>query len=224
MKRILFIAAHPDDETLGCGGTILKHKSIGDEIYWLIITKPTINHPYEFTQKFIDDRSALIRYVSKQYGFNGLFSLEFPTQLLHSVDLREMIIEIEKVIDEIQPNFIYTIFKDDVHSDHRIAFNAVYSCTKNFRKSHIEKILMFETLSETEFAPAIPSLSFVPNVYVDITDFFDRKLKIMQLYDTEIMEEPYPRSLSSITALARLRGNRAGVKYAEAFMLLYEKL
>ena len=82
---------------------------------------------------------------------------------------------------------------------------------------------MIEALSETEFAPAISASSFCPNVYVDITDYIDKKIEIMQLYDTEIMEEPLPRSLSSIKALARVRGSRAGVLYAEAFQLLYEK-
>lgn len=115
------------------------------------------------------------------------------------------------------------MFYQDVHSDHRIAFEAVYSCTKSFRKPYIEQIYMMETLSETEFAPAIPVLSFVPNVYVDITDFFEKKIEIMKLYDTEIMQAPYPRSLTTIESLARYRGSRAGVEFAEAFMLLYEK-
>lgn len=83
---------------------------------------------------------------------------------------------------------------------------------------------MYETLSETEFAPALSCASFTPNVYVDITDYLDKKIEIMKLFYTELMEEPYPRSLSSIEALARVRGSRCGVKYAEAFMLLYEKI
>lgn len=82
---------------------------------------------------------------------------------------------------------------------------------------------MLEALSETEFSPAIPSTSFVPNVYVDITEFMEKKMEIMALYVKEVMPEPYPRSLSSIKALARVRGSRAGVMYAEAFQLLYEK-
>ena len=82
---------------------------------------------------------------------------------------------------------------------------------------------MNDTLSETEFAPALPSTSFIPNVYVDITPYMEKKLEIMKLYESEIMDDPYPRSLSSIEALARVRGSRCGVKYAEAVMLLYEK-
>lgn len=223
MNKILFIAVHPDDETLGCGGTILKHKSQGDEIYWMIITAPTKNHPYGFSDQVIKERNELIKDVAEKYGFNRTIQCGFPTQMLHTVDLRELVVSLDSYINEIKPNIIYTMFRNDVHSDHRVAFDAVYSCTKSFRKPFIKKILMFEALSETEFAPAIPSTSFVPNVYVDITDFMDEKLEIMSMYKPELMPEPYPRSLSSIDALARVRGSRCGVKYAEAFMLLYEK-
>ncbi len=224
MNKILVVAVHPDDETLGCGGTLLKHKNNGDEIYWLIITSPTLNHPYGFTQEVIDKRICLVNQITEKYKFHKVISLNYPTQLLHTVDLRDLIKKIDAVFNEIKPNVVYTMFNNDVHSDHRIAFEAVYSCTKSFRNPFIEAIYMMETLSETEFAPAMQSTSFIPNVYVDITDCFDQKIEIMKLYETELMEEPYPRSLSSIEALARVRGSRCGVKYAEAFMLLYEKL
>jgi LmbE family N-acetylglucosaminyl deacetylase len=224
MNKVLVVAVHPDDETLGCGGTLLKHKNNGDEIYWLIITSPTLNHPYGFTQEVIDKRICLVNQITEKYKFHKVISLNYPTQLLHTVDLRDMIKKIDVVFNEIKPNVVYAMFSNDVHSDHRVAFEAIYSCTKSFRNPFIEAIYMMETLSETEFAPALPCASFTPNVYVDITDYFDQKIEIMKLYETELMEEPYPRSLSSIEALARYRGSRAGVKYAEAFMLLYEKL
>jgi len=224
MNKILVVAVHPDDETLGCGGTLLKHKNNGDEIYWLIITSPTLNHPYRFTQEVIYKRICLVNQITEKYMFHKVISLNYPTELLHTVDLRDMIKKIDAVFNEIKPNVVYTMFNNDIHSDHRVAFEAVYSCTKSFRNPFIEAIYMMETLSETEFAPAMQSTSFIPNVYVDITDYFDQKIEIMKLYETELMEEPYPRSISSIEALARFRGSRAGVKYAEAFMLLYEKV
>jgi len=223
-NKVLVIAVHPDDETLGCGGTLLKHKSKGDDINWLIVTGPTQNHPYGFKKEFIEERNQLIQAVNVAYDFNHKYELNFPTQLLHNIDLREIIIKIDEIISKVQPNILYMMFYQDVHSDHRIAFEAVYSCTKSFRKPYIEQIYMMETLSETEFAPAIPVLSFVPNVYVDITDFFEKKIEIIKLYNTELMQAPYPRSLTTIESLARYRGSRAGVSYAEAFMLLYQKL
>ena len=217
MNKVLCIAVHADDETLGCGGTILKHKAQGDEIHWLLLTGPTENHPCNFTQEHIEARAERVN------GYDSLEYLALPTQMLHTLDLRDIIQKISEVMKRIQPNIIYTMFANDVHSDHRVSFDAVYSCTKSFRYPFIERIYMMETLSETEFALATPANTFLPNVYVDITDFMEKKLEIMQMYPTEVMQEPYPRSLSSIKALARTRGSRAGVMYAEAFQLLYEK-
>ena len=221
-KKVLCVAVHADDETLGCGGTLLKHVVQGDDVYWLLLTGPTLDHPHNFTKDHIAKRAMRVENVAKKFGIKLIY-LEFPTQLLHALDLRDMIKKIDAVIKEVQPNIIYTMFSNDVHSDHRFAFDALYSCTKSFRKPFIEAIYMMETLSETEFAPALPSTSFIPNVYVDISPYMEKKLEIMKLYESEIMDEPYPRSLSSIEALARVRGSRCGVKYAEAFMLLYEK-
>lgn len=223
MNKVMFVAVHADDETLGCGGTILKHKAHGDEIYWLLLTGPTKNHPYHFTDEHIVERAKRVNRVADAYKFNGVHYLGLPTQLLHALDLREIIQRVDAVIKEVQPNIIYMMNSSDVHSDHRVAFDAVYACTKSFRKPFIEQILMLEALSETEFALATQSTSFCPNVYVDVTPYIDRKLEIMQMYQTEVMQEPYPRSLSSIKALARVRGSRAGVMYAEAFQLLYER-
>lgn len=222
-NKVLCIAVHADDETLGCGGTMLKHKALGDEIHWLLLTGPTDNHPCNFSQEHIEARAERVSRVVKAYGYDSLEFLALPTQLLHTLDIRDIIKKISEVINNIQPNIIYMMFANDVHSDHRVAFDAVYSCTKSFRYPFIEKIYMMETLSETEFALATPARTFLPNVYVDITDYIDRKLEIMQMYPKEVMQEPYPRSLSSIKALARVRGSRAGVMYAEAFQLLYER-
>ena len=217
------MAVHADDETLEAGGTLLKHKAQGDEIYWLLLTGPTSTHPTHFTDEHIRERAERVNRVAEIYGYKELIYLELPTQLLHTLDLRDIIQKISIVFKRIQPNIVYTMYSNDVHSDHRVAFDAIYSCTKSFRYPFIERVYMMETLSETEFAPAISAASFVPNVYVDITPYVDRKLEIMSMYETEVMQEPYPRSLSSIKALARVRGSRAGVMYAEAFMLLYEK-
>ena len=223
MNKVLVVAVHADDETLGCGGTLLKHKAQGDEIYWLLLTGPTPNHPSNFTEEKIQSRKNRVKQVNEAYNFDGFEYLELPTQLLHKLDLRDIIKKISEIFKRIQPNIIYTMFANDVHSDHRVAFDAVYSCTKSFRYPFIEKIYMMETLSETEFALSVPAKTFIPNVYVDITDYIDRKLEIMQMYPQEVMQEPFPRSLSSIKSLARVRGSRAGVMYAEAFQLLYER-
>ncbi len=223
MKKILFVSVHPDDETLGCGGTILKHKEQGDEIYWLIVTAITPNHPLGFSDQLIAQRGEEIRHVAAHYGFCRTAELEFPEILLEQVNFRELVAKIDGAITEIAPHVIYTVNRSDVHSDHRIAFQALYACTKSFRKSFIEKILMYEILSETEFAPALRENAFVPNVFVDISPYMEQKLAIMSVFESEVMTDNLPRSYSAMKALAGYRGSRIGVKYAEAFMLLFEK-
>lgn len=223
MNKVLCIAVHADDETLGCGGTLLKHKANGDEIYWLIVTHPSQDPKVRFSPEGIERRRQTIVKVAEKYGFTKTFNLEFPAALLHNVDMVDMVKAIDGVFDEVKPNIVYMMFCNDVHSDHRLAFDATYSCTKSFRKPYIEHISMFEAMSETEFSPAIPSTSFVPNMFVDITDYIDEKIEIMGIFSKQVMPEPYPRSIGSIKATARMRGSRAGVMYAEAFMLLFEK-
>jgi len=216
MNKVLIIAVHPDDETLGCGGTLLKHKANGDVIHWLIGTETTPG------TEFYNSREEEIEKVSKLYAFDSVHNLKLKTMHVDEYTMSELIGKISKVINEIQPNIIYLPFKGDVHSDHRHIFDAAYSCTKSFRYPFIQKIYMIETLSETEFAPSTKEDSFIPNVFVDITQYMDKKLEIMQIFQSEIAEHPFPRSIRNLKALATLRGASAGCEYAESFMLLKE--
>ncbi len=216
MNRVLIIAVHPDDETLGCGGTLLKHKDSGDEIHWLICTDIDKNNNY------YDSRQDEIKKVSKLYNFDSINNLGLKTMQVDEYSMSELIGKISKVINNIKPNIIYLPFKGDVHSDHRKIFEAAYSCTKSFRYPFVKKIYMIETLSETEFTPSTKEDSFVPNVFVDISDFMDKKIEIMKVYESEIAEHPFPRSIRNIKALGTLRGATAGCENAESFMLLKE--
>lgn len=203
MKRnVLFISVHPDDETLGCGGTILKHKSNGDTINWLNITGIDNNHPFGFSPEQVMKRQLTIEKVKQTYGFNKSINLKFYTQLLDTKGLSSLMKEISEAIKEIQPDTLYIPNRSDVHSDHRISFQAIYPCKKNYRYSFIKSILMYETLSETEFAPALAENAFIPNTFVDITDYIDKKIEIMKLYDTEIMPDPLPRSVHTIKSIS----------------------
>lgn len=221
MKNVLFIAVHPDDETLGCGGTILKHKNNGDNIFWLILTKG--NQVISNVPNFGSVQWDYVKQVVKAYEFDDWKQLDFLEVELDKYSILDIIRSISEYILQVRPSIIYLVSYADAHSDHRIAFDAIYNCTKNYRYPFIERILLYETLSETEFAPALQHNTFVPNVFNNITLYMEKKLEIMKLFTTEQMDEPFPRSLSTIEALARYRGSRIGVKYAEAFMLLFEK-
>lgn len=220
MSKALVVAVHPDDETLGCGGTLLKHKKQGDKIYWIIVT--SLREDNVQGEKRTLKRKKEIEKVAEKYGFEGIFELGFPTMELDQFSINEIINKISGIFKSIEPEIIYLPYKGDVHSDHRITFDAAYSCTKNFRYPFIKKVLMMETLSETEFAPSLIDSFFIPNYFVDISETMDEKLKIMGIYKGEVEKHPFPRSLKNIKALANYRGAQAGCKYAESFMLLKE--
>ena len=213
-KKILVVAVHPDDETLGCGGSLLKHKANGDEINWLICTAIDKN------QNYYQIRDKEINKVSKLYAFDSVHNLRLKTMRIDEYSMSKLIEKISKVINKVKPNIIYLPFKGDVHSDHRKIFEASYSCTKSFRYPFIKKIYMMETLSETEFAPSTKEDNFIPNTFVDISVHMDKKIQIMQIYKDEIGKHPFPRSERNIRALGTLRGATCGHEYAESFMLL----
>ena len=217
MKNVvLVIAVHPDDETLGCGGTLLKHKASGDEVHWLICT--TIDR----TNSYYKTREDELKRVADAYEFNSVNNLRLKTMQVDEYGMSGLIDKISNVINTIKPNIMYLPFKGDVHSDHRKIFEASYSCTKSFRYPFIKKIYMMEILSETEFAPSTKEDSFIPNTFVDISAYFEKKIAIMKNFKSELSMHPFPRSERNLKSLATLRGATAGCEYAESFVLLKE--
>ena len=218
MKNIVVISAHPDDEILGVGGTLLKHKKNGDKIYWLITTNIFENQG--FTKERISSRQKEIKKISEALEVEKLFMLNYPTMSLSTSTLIEMVPKISKVFTEIEPEIVYCLNRSDAHSDHRITFDAVMACTKSFRYPFIKQVLMYECISETEFAPQLPEKVFIPNYFIDISSFLEEKMNLMKIYESELGNHPFPRSLKNIEALASFRGASVGVEYAEAFQLI----
>ncbi|CAM3852389.1 PIG-L deacetylase family protein [Aquirufa aurantiipilula] len=218
MAKIIVISAHPDDEILGAGGTLLKHENNGDSLAWLIVTG--VSEEYGFTKERVNSRKVEIDQVAKMVGFTSVYQLNYPTMSLNSDIVNEMIPKISSIFLEFEPEVIYVMNRSDAHSDHRYTFDAVMACTKSFRYPFIKKVLMYECISETEFAPQLPEKVFIPNYFVDISDFFDRKLEIMQIYQSELGEHPFPRSNRNIESLATFRGASVGVNYAESFQII----
>ncbi len=224
----MVIAVHPDDETLGAGGTLLKHQANGDEIHCIFCTD--IFESEGFSKEQINTREQEIQEICKSYNFASIHRLGLKTTKIDEYNTSYLISLFSQIFTKIKPNILYLPFAYDVHSDHRIIFQAAFSCTKSFRYPSIEKILMMETLSESEFAPTLPNQSFIPNVFVDISAFFEKKCEIMKIYQSELGKLPFPRSIENIEALATFRACTMGGKetvdtklYAESFMLLKEK-
>lgn len=219
MARVLVIAPHPDDEVLGCGGTIVKHVSRGDEVYLCIVTKA---YPPEWSEDEIKSRKEEVLRVNEILGIRKTRFLDFPTVKLDTVPQKELDEAITRVANEVQPEVVYIPHRGDVNKDHRLVFEAAMVAVKPKLGSAIKQVLSYETLSETEWAAPFVENAFVPNVYVDISDTLEVKLKAMSEYRLELKEFPHPRSLEAISALAKIRGASVGVKAAEAFMLVRE--
>ncbi len=218
MKHVVIVSAHPDDEALGAGGTLLKHRARGDKIFWVIAT--SLFEDRGFSRERIESRSQEIRAVAERFGIEKTYCLDYPTMSLTSGSVNEMVPALSEIFHEARPEIVYCLNRSDAHSDHRYTFEAVMACTKSFRYPFVKRVLMYECLSETEFAPALPERAFLPNYYVDITPYLEEKLEIAGLYASEFAEHPFPRSLKNIEALATFRGASVGVRYAEAFQLL----
>ena len=220
MKTVLVIAPHADDESLGCGGSILKHLADGDKVHWLLVTNMSVEAGY--TEEQVTNRQNVIQQVGKLYGINQLHQLDFYPAQLDSVAKKDLISPIAEKIELIQPNCIYVPYRNDAHSDHEAVFDATMSVTKSFRCPFVKRILAYETLSETEFGLKPEDPGFKPNVFRNISRYLTHKLDILRSYSDELGEHPFPRSLKSVEALAVLRGAQSGFEAAEAFMLLKE--
>ncbi len=222
MKKVLVVAPHPDDETLGCGGTLLRHINDGDEVSWLIVTK--ITQAQGFSSDRVTSRASEINQVAQMYNFKSVHHADFDSMALDTYSKKEMVETLSGLINQVKPEIIYLPYRLDAHSDHEVVFDAVASCTKWFRYPYVKVVRAYETLSETEFGLRPEDSGFRPNLFINISEFIDKKIEIMRLYAGEMGEHPFPRSEKTLRALATLRGSASGCEAAEAFMTLKEIL
>jgi len=220
LSRVLVIAPHPDDETLGCGGTLLKHREQGDVISWLIAT--SINEKSGWDIEVVNKRNQEIDLVANKYGFISKHQFDIDSTQLDIVPKGQLIAQLSSINNKVNPEIIYIPFYNDVHTDHQVLVKAIQSNLKWFRYPHIKKVLMYETPSETEFN--FIEKGFNPNVFVDVSKYIDKKIEIMRLYESEMGEFPFPRSEETIRALATFRGSQSGFQAAEAFQLVFERI
>jgi LmbE family N-acetylglucosaminyl deacetylase len=218
--KTLVIAPHPDDEVLGAGGTLLRRKAEGAKIAWLIVT--SISTQTGWPEEKVRQRTNEIDRITKFFDFDEVFELNFPAAQLDRVAMSELVAGISAAFKSFEPDEVFLPHAADIHSDHRVVFDAAASCTKWFRYPSVKRILAYETLSETDFV-LNAAQAFRPNVFVNIETFLDKKLQAMAIYASELGEFPFPRSEESIRALATLRGAASGFKAAEAFELLRER-
>ncbi len=220
MKKILIIAAHPDDEVLGCFGTISKLIEQGNEAYTLILGEGKTSRV--FNRNEIDNKEFEILEdealkANQSIGIKELFREKFPDNRFDNVPLLDIIKSIEKIKNKIKPDMIFTHFHNDLNIDHQITFKAVLTATRPLSYESVKEIYSFEVLSSTEWN--FPTL-FSPNVFIDIDQNLEQKLKAMSFYKSKLCEFPHPRSLEGIKLQAKMQGLRVGLKNAEAFKLI----
>jgi LmbE family N-acetylglucosaminyl deacetylase len=221
-KKILVIAPHADDETLGCGGSLLRHKAEGCEIHWLLITG--MSKLSGFSAELISKRKQEIDLAAEYYSFDSVHQLNLPPAALETLPIGQIIGGISNVVNLVKPDTVYVPYRNDAHSDHELVFDAAMSATKSFRYPFIKRILSYETISETDFGMKPEDGGFRPSVFIDISSYLDKKLNILDVFESEVGEFPFPRSRKALEALASLRGVQSNCNAAEAFMLIKEIL
>jgi|SRR3989344_4296501 len=214
--KILVIAPHPDDEVLGCGGTIKKHSNSGDEVYLCVVTKP---YTPDWSEEYISQKPKEAKKSSEILGIKEIFFLDQPTVKLDTVGQKKLNDLISEIIRKVEPEVLYIPFFGDINKDHRLVSEACLVAVRPRPSSFIKKVLAYEVRSETDWGRGVFE-PFIPNVFVDVSDAIDEKIKAMSCYKTQLKEWPHPRSLEGIKIFSKARGMEAGLEYAEAFMLL----
>ena len=219
IRNALIVAAHPDDEVLGVGGTIPLIKEQGGTVTVLIVTDGS-------TVQYAGDDSILLRKHQQAHrannvlGTDELLQWQFPDMQLDTVAHFELNQALEKLIQERQFDTVFVQNSSDINLDHQLVHQSVLVATRPFPNQPVRQVLSYYVNSSTEWGQRSPYNMFWPNVFIDITTTIDLKLKAMSLYEDELREYPHPRSIQSLRNHARVFGNQVGYEYAEPFSLL----
>lgn len=218
---MLVVAAHPDDEVLGCGGTIIKHCKRGDEVHVMImaegVTSRTNEHSIKSNEKALERLHANAFQASKIMGVSSVNLALFPDNRMDSVNLLDVIKKIEDEVEDFGPDIVYTHHMGDVNIDHRITHEAVVTACRPMPGKTVRKMLFFETLSSTEWQMSVTNKVFLPNFFVDVEIEFEQKIEALKCYESEMRLYPHSRSYDAVKILSCFRGFSVGKKCVEAF-------
>jgi LmbE family N-acetylglucosaminyl deacetylase len=218
-KTVLVVAAHSDDEALGCSGTMAKHIANGDVVHVLFLTDGVGSR--QVSDIGADQRKAAAQLAGEILEIASMRNLDFPDNKMDSIPLLDVAKEIETIVTEISPDVIYTHHIGDLNVDHQVTHKAVMTACRPQPGFCVKEIYAFEVLSSTEWqTPGL--LPFCPNVFVDITEYIGIKIKVLEVYKDEMREPPHSRSIENSLQLSKLRGNSVGLSYAESFCSLRE--
>jgi len=218
-KQILIIAAHPDDEVLGCGGTIARHVKEGNSVHVLFLSDGVSSRGDSDTKLITERKESAVK-ACEVLGATIVDFEKFPDNMFDTVPLLDIVRVVESAKKKIKPQIIYTQHGGDLNIDHRIACQAVLTAFRPQPGEEFSEIRAFETNSSTEWSSSAILKPFIPDTFVDITQYLDKLLKAYSCYVDEIREEPHARSLEALKIAAFRRGRETGLYAAEAFMTL----
>lgn len=215
-ENVLIIIAHSDDETISMAGTICKHIKKGDKVYVSSMTNGVGSRPKQ-NDSDINERKLSAIKASQILGFQWIESYDFDDNAMDNYPLIQIVKCIENIKTKYKPNLIYTHSNSDLNIDHRIVLNAVLTAFRPQPGELCKEIRLFEVPSSTDYGSTALSPRFNPNLFIDISNFWDKKLLALKSYDSEMREYPHSRSIDGILNLSRRRGNQVGFDLAEAF-------
>ena len=219
-ETVLAIVAHPDDEVLGAGGTLARHAASGDEVHIVFLADGVGARGND--KPAADRRAKAARLAASLLGAREPEFLGFPDNRLDQVDLLDIVQAVEGVVAKIAPHTIYTHHAGDLNIDHGLCHRAVLTACRPLPGSTVRRIYAMEVPSSTEWSPPSPVSTFVATCFVDITEMQKTKRRALEAYAEELRVFPHPRSIEAIDALATWRGSSAGLRAAEAFMVVRE--
>jgi LmbE family N-acetylglucosaminyl deacetylase len=215
MKKVLVIAAHPDDEVLGCGGVIAKHVFQGDEVH-LVFMSDGVKSRSQFLEENLKQRMNASKLAQSLLGITSSQHLDFQDNRMDSIALLDIIQKLEPIIDNLKPSVVYTHHHGDLNIDHQLTHSAVITACRPVPNFSVREIYGFEVLSSTEWSNSQQSI-FRPTFYTDITKHMSKKISAAKAYQEEMRDPPHSRSIKHIEILAQHRGYSIGVEMAEAF-------
>ena len=219
-SKILVIGAHPDDEVLGCGGLLVANNAAGGKSDVLIVSEGT-SAQYNGDMVSSHHRHSQLEEASKLLGVNRLWHWDYPDMRLNEVSHIELNSQIQNLISEGCYNYVFTHHPYDVNQDHQVVFRSTIVATRPTPSSSVRGVFTYHVSSSTEWGMAGNTERFVPNAFLDITNWIDIKLEAFGFYLNEIREYPHPRSLKAVKNRASVFGSEVGVEAAEAFAVIY---
>lgn len=219
MSRVLVIAAHPDDELLGPGGTLARHTAAGDEVHAVILADGATSR---YDEAMVGVLAESAERAGKVLGLSSVRVHSFCDQRLDTVPVVELTHVVEEHADDVRPALVYTHFPGDANTDHGRVAQAAWIACRPYVVPDVRRFAVYETPSSTEWAWPLATSTFTPNLFVDVTSSLDTKLDAMSCYPSELRDYPHPRSLEALRERAAYWGSRIGVAAAEAFQILRE--